>query len=90
MVHIAGLEEGLFPLGSLSNPDVDLEEERRLFYVAMTRGEKKVFMYNAAIRRRFGGEPIPTIKSQFIDEIPKDLIEFKNKLNTNLNNSYFK
>ena len=88
LVHIAGLEEGLFPLGSLSNPDVDLEEERRLFYVAMTRGEKKVFMYNAAIRRRFGGEPIPTIKSQFIDEIPKDLIEFKNKFNNNLNNSY--
>ena len=75
IVHISGLEEGLFPLGSLSNPDMDLEEERRLFYVAITRAEQKVFLYNAAMRRRFGGEPIPSIASQFIGELPDELVE---------------
>ena len=75
VVHVSGLEEGLFPLGSLSNPDMDLEEERRLFYVAITRAEQKVFLYNASMRRRFGGEPIPSITSQFIGELPSDLIE---------------
>jgi DNA helicase-2/ATP-dependent DNA helicase PcrA len=75
VVHVSGLEEGLFPLGSLSNPDMDLEEERRLFYVAITRAEQKVFLYNASMRRRFGGEPIPSITSQFIGELPSDLID---------------
>ena len=75
IVHISGLEEGLFPLGSLSNPDMDLEEERRLFYVAITRAEQKAFLYNAAMRRRFGGEPIPSITSQFIGELPDELVE---------------
>ena len=75
VVHISGLEEGLFPLGSLSNPDMDLEEERRLFYVAVTRAEKKAFLYNASMRRRFGGEAIPSILSQFIGELPSELVE---------------
>ena len=75
VVHVSGLEEGLFPLGSLSNPDMDLEEERRLFYVAITRAEQKGFLYNASMRRRFGGEPIPSITSQFIGELPSDLID---------------
>jgi DNA helicase-2/ATP-dependent DNA helicase PcrA len=75
VVHVSGLEEGLFPLGSLSNPDMDLEEERRLFYVAITRAEQKVFLYNASMRRRFGGQPIPSITSQFIGELPSDLID---------------
>jgi len=75
VVHVSGLEEGLFPLGSLSNPDMDLEEERRLFYVAITRAKQKVFLYNASMRRRFGSEPIPSIQSQFIGELPKELIE---------------
>ena len=74
IVHISGLEEGLFPLGSLSNPDMDLEEERRLFYVAVTRAEQKAFLYNAFMRRRFGGEPIPSIPSQFISELPDELV----------------
>ena len=78
VVHVSGLEEGLFPLGSLSNPDMNLEEERRLFYVAITRAEQKVFLYNASMRRRFGGEPIPSITSQFIGELPSDLIDHIN------------
>ena len=75
IVHIAGLEEGLFPLGSLSNPNMDLEEERRLFYVAVTRAEEKAFLYNASIRRRFGGEAVRSIPSQFIGELPDELID---------------
>ncbi len=75
VVHVSGLEEGLFPLGSLSNPDMDLEEERRLFYVAITRAKQKVYLYNASMRRRFGGEPIPSITSQFIGELPNELVE---------------
>ena len=89
IVHISGLEEGLFPLGSLSNPDIDLEEERRLFYVAITRAEKKAFLYNAAMRRRFGGEPIPSIASQFIEELPDELVDrIYVKSSNSLNSTY--
>ena len=75
VVHISGLEEGLLPLGSLSNTDMDLEEERRLFYVAITRAKQKAFLYNASMRRRFGGEPIQSITSQFIGELPVSLVD---------------
>ena len=75
-VFIAGLEDGLFPherhgdTGSSS----DREEERRLFYVAITRAEKKVYLSFANFRTIFGSRQI-NAPSEFISDIPADLIE---------------
>ena len=74
VVIVAGLEEGLFPHGnSIDDPD-KLEEERRLFYVAVTRARDQVFLTAAAFRRRFDGARGGTV-SRFVDEIPGDLLE---------------
>lgn len=71
-VFVAGLEEGLFPLGrSLENP-ADLEEERRLFYVGMTRAKKHLYISYANTRARLGGRQ--SIRSRFVDELPDDVI----------------
>jgi len=75
VVMVAGLEEGLFPLGPQSFELEELEEERRLFYVAVTRAEKKVYLSYAITRRRFGGAPIPTNQSRFISELPEAFIK---------------
>ena len=76
VVIVAGLEEGLFPLGASSFEVEELEEERRLFYVALTRAEKKVYLSYAQARRRFGGPPIPSVQSRFIHELPKSLVNY--------------
>lgn len=74
-VYIVGLEENLFPSQLSLNSRSDLEEERRLFYVAITRAEKQATLSYAAMRYRFGNvtycEP-----SRFIDEIDDKFIEF--------------
>lgn len=71
-VFVAGLEEGLFPLGrSLENP-ADLEEERRLFYVGMTRAKKRLFISYANMRARLGGRQ--SIRSRFVDELPDEVV----------------
>lgn len=73
-VFIAGLEENLFPSQLSVNSRSELEEERRLFYVAMTRAEKKAFLSYASTRFKYGSmnycEP-----SRFIGEIDSSLIE---------------
>ena len=76
VVMVTGLEEGLFPLGPHSYEVEELEEERRLFYVALTRAEKKAYLSFAHARRRFGGAPIPTTKSRFLHELPEELLEY--------------
>ena len=76
VVMVTGLEEGLFPLGPHSYEVEELEEERRLFYVALTRAEKKVYLSFAHARRRFGGAPIPTTQSRFLHELPEELLEY--------------
>ena len=76
VVMITGLEEGLFPLGPHSYEVEELEEERRLFYVALTRAEKKVYLSFAHARRRFGGAPIPTTQSRFLHELPEELLDY--------------
>ncbi len=75
VVIVAGLEEGLFPLGMSAYELEELEEERRLFYVALTRAEKKVYLSYANARRRFGGMPIPCIQSRFLHELPEELVD---------------
>jgi DNA helicase-2/ATP-dependent DNA helicase PcrA len=73
-VYIVGLEENLFPSMMALNSREELEEERRLFYVALTRAEKKVTLSYATTRYRFGqltyGEP-----SRFIEEIDEAYID---------------
>ena len=76
---VAGLEEGLFPLGTSAYELEELEEERRLFYVALTRAEQKVYLSYANARRRFGGAPIACTKSRFIHELPEELVDVMEK-----------
>lgn len=72
-VIITGLEEGLFPHARSVDEDADLEEERRLCYVGMTRAQTKLVLSGAA-RRRVFGEYRPAAPSRFIDEVPADLL----------------
>ncbi len=73
-VFISGLEENLFPSIQSMNSRADLEEERRLFYVAVTRGMESVTLSYAENRYRWG-DLIPTEPSRFIDEISEEFIE---------------
>lgn len=74
-VHIVGLEENLFPSQMSLTSRVDLEEERRLFYVALTRAEKEIHLSFATSRYRWG-TMIFCEPSQFIDEIDEEFLEF--------------
>jgi DNA helicase-2/ATP-dependent DNA helicase PcrA len=74
MVVIAGLEEGLFPHSRSSEDEEELEEERRLCYVGMTRAQSQLVLTSAA-RRRVFGEYQSTEPSRFLDEVPAELIE---------------
>jgi len=72
-VAIIGLEEGLFPHASSLENAKQLEEERRLFYVALTRARDEVLLCAAAFRRRFDGSRGGQV-SRFVDEIPAALL----------------
>jgi DNA helicase-2/ATP-dependent DNA helicase PcrA len=76
LVFLAGLEEGLFPHSrTLNNPD-ELEEERRLCYVGMTRAMNTLILSRAHYRRRYGNDsPEMSIPSRFLEEVPSQLIE---------------
>jgi DNA helicase II / ATP-dependent DNA helicase PcrA len=74
VVFVAGMEDGLFPLArAYDDPDA-LEEERRLFYVAITRAERKLYISHARTRRR-AGEVMPGRPSSFIDPLPPELFD---------------
>ena len=73
VVVIAGMEEGLFPHSRSREDEAELEEERRLCYVGMTRAERRLFLTGAA-RRRVFGEYQGTEPSRFLDEIPPELV----------------
>lgn len=76
-VFIAGLEQDLFPFKHLDDgelSDKDEEEERRLFYVALTRARRKVHLSYALIRNMYGVERVNTA-SEFIEDIEKNLVE---------------
>ena len=79
IIFIIGLEEGVFPHSrSLFNP-TELEEERRLCYVGLTRAQEKLFLSCALKRRQFGSVHMNP-PSRFIKEIPERLIEFQEML----------
>ena len=75
VVFVSGLDDGLFPLFRTFDSQDELEEERRLFYVAVTRAKQKVFLLYATNRRRLGGENIIGLPSRFIAEIPNEYLE---------------
>jgi DNA helicase-2/ATP-dependent DNA helicase PcrA len=74
MVILAGLEEGLFPHSRSSEDEEELEEERRLCYVGMTRARQRLVLTGAA-RRRIFGEYQSSEASRFIEEVPAELVE---------------
>jgi len=74
VVFVAGLNDCLLPLGNNSDGN-ELDEERRLFYVGMTRAMKKLFLTSASVRN-IRGENQYTQESRFLREIPGDLIEY--------------
>jgi DNA helicase-2/ATP-dependent DNA helicase PcrA len=76
LVFLAGLEEGLFPHSrTLNNPE-ELEEERRLCYVGMTRAMNTLILTRAHYRRRYGNDaPEMSVPSRFLEEVPNQLIE---------------
>jgi DNA helicase-2/ATP-dependent DNA helicase PcrA len=67
IVYITGLEEGLFPHEKFDE-EADTEEERRLFYVALTRARKQIYLTHAATRMMYGTREI-TSPSPFLEDI---------------------
>lgn len=82
-VFIVGCEENLFPSGRGDELDEsDLQEERRLAYVGMTRAREKLWMTHTQLRRVWGQEQMNP-PSRFLNEIPKNLIEYSSGISTN-------
>jgi DNA helicase-2/ATP-dependent DNA helicase PcrA len=79
IVFITGLEDGLFPTGQSFEEPSKMEEERRLFYVGITRAEQKLYMLFAESRRR-NGEVVAGVKSRFLKEIPPGMVEERKTL----------
>jgi len=73
VVALAGMEEGLFPHSRAGQDQDQIEEERRLCYVGMTRAQSRLLLTSAA-RRRVFGEYQSTEPSRFLEEIPKELV----------------
>ncbi|MBD2292675.1 DNA helicase PcrA [Anabaena sphaerica FACHB-251] len=79
VVFLVGLEQGLFPgYRSLQDP-ASLEEERRLCYVGITRAKERLYLSHARERRLYGSRE-PAMRSQFLDELPEELLTTKHKV----------
>ncbi|HYL11076.1 MAG TPA: UvrD-helicase domain-containing protein [Candidatus Acidoferrales bacterium] len=75
-VFLTGLEEGVFPHSRVGNSKEDLEEERRLCYVGMTRAKETLTLTRAVYRRIFGEERVrASTPSRFLQEVPSELVE---------------
>jgi DNA helicase-2/ATP-dependent DNA helicase PcrA len=75
-VYLAGLEEGVLPHSRSINGDGDVEEERRLFYVGMTRARRTLVLTRALYRRSYGEDRLRSaLPSRFLAEVPGDMIE---------------
>ena len=74
VVFIVGLEENLFPMGARNNFEVDVEEERRLFYVAITRAEKRLYFSHCRSRFKFG-EETRQARSRFLEEVDPGVVQ---------------
>ena len=78
MVFIVGIEEGLLPHYRRGEEIEDMEEERRLFYVGMTRAKERLFLSRAEERSTFGVGRA-NLPSRFLDEFPVELMQFEEK-----------
>lgn len=74
VVFITGLEDGLFPTSQAFDDPAKMEEERRLFYVGITRAEEKLYLTHSESRRR-NGEIVGAIPSRFLKDIPAGMLE---------------
>jgi DNA helicase-2/ATP-dependent DNA helicase PcrA len=77
-VFLTGMEDGIFPHARTLDDPKEIEEERRLAYVGLTRAEKRLYISRAEYRLTFGN-PKYNPGSRFLDEIPTTLIEWKNE-----------
>jgi DNA helicase-2/ATP-dependent DNA helicase PcrA len=77
-VFLTGMEDGIFPHARTFDDPKEIEEERRLAYVGLTRAEKRLYISRAEYRLTFG-TPKYNPASRFLDEIPASLIEWKNE-----------
>jgi DNA helicase-2/ATP-dependent DNA helicase PcrA len=77
-VFLTGMEDGIFPHARTLDDPKEIEEERRLAYVGLTRAEKRLYISRAEYRLTFGS-PKYNPGSRFLDEIPSDLIEWKDE-----------
>src|SRR5260370_20893637 len=77
-VYIVGMEEGLLP-HSRSKQENTLDEERRLFYVALTRAMQTLTISHCASRKKYG-QPIPCHPSSFLENLPEELVEHGDEL----------
>ncbi|HEY3615943.1 MAG TPA: 3'-5' exonuclease, partial [Candidatus Sulfotelmatobacter sp.] len=76
LIFLSGLEEGLFPHSRTMLVPEDIEEERRLCYVGMTRAMDQLILTRAVYRRRYGTDlPEASVPSRFLEEVPAPLIE---------------
>jgi len=78
VVCLPGLEEGLLPHVSSMDTDGELEEERRLFYVALTRAKDRIHMFAALTRMRWGGGR-ESLLSRFVEEIPEGYLDIEER-----------
>ena len=77
-VFLTGMEDGIFPHARTFDDPKEIEEERRLAYVGLTRAEKRLYISRAEYRLTFG-TPKYNPASRFLDEIPAELLEWKNE-----------
>ena len=75
VIFLTGLEDGLFPLSIALNEKKIMEEERRLFYVALTRSQEMAYLLYATDRRRSGTDSWGGLVSRFVKEIPENFLE---------------
>ncbi|MEX1212500.1 MAG: UvrD-helicase domain-containing protein [Balneolaceae bacterium] len=72
-VFIVGLEENLFPMGGRDGEEANIEEERRLFYVAITRAQEELFFSHCKLRFKFG-EEVRQLRSRFLNEVDPGVV----------------
>ncbi len=88
VVFLMGMEEGIFPLGRAAADDSELEEERRLAYVGITRAQEKLYITNAFSRMLYGRRQ-NNPESRFVNEIDSDLIQSENQGLDSINKTPF-
>lgn len=88
VVFLTGMEDGLFPLQRSLDEPGELEEERRLFYVGLTRAMKRAYLSGAQVRQRYG-ETMYSRPSRFLEEIPQDLLDYETRTISNFTGNEF-